>query len=73
MKKRVLIVFDGRFWHVRRVASVCDNDISNEMVYHCDAPISSQHVSAMAAMESAQLYLAGKRRVQRKKLRKGIQ
>ena len=34
--KRVLIVYDGESWFVRRVASTMHDGIRNEKVYTCD-------------------------------------
>jgi|KBSMisStaDraftv2_1062788.scaffolds.fasta_scaffold6062593_1 hypothetical protein len=33
---RKAITFDGKYWYVRRIAYVRQDDIHNEMVYHCD-------------------------------------
>lgn len=36
---RVLIVFDGEAWFVRRVRLIQHNLTDDEKIYHCDLPI----------------------------------
>lgn len=47
MKRRIAIIFDGRKWHVRRIALIEHAMFPSreEMVYHCDKPISNDHAS----------------------------
>jgi hypothetical protein len=64
--KRVVIVFDGKAWFVRRVRlSVHDGDRS-EMVYHCDKPIGTAHATIEDAAATAKLYVAPRKKPRKK-------
>lgn len=55
MKRRIAIVFDGRRWHVRRIA-VIEHDGQRDMtLYHCDKPISSDHKALEDVPQVAEL------------------
>jgi L-asparaginase II len=58
--RRVLIVFDGERWHVRRVRTIIHDFYEDEMVYHCSDPISSDHATLDEAAESAREWMAQK-------------
>ncbi len=57
LEARIAIVCDGSKWHVRRIASIEDDRIHGEMVYHCDEAISSDHDTLAAAVRSAVAYM----------------
>lgn len=50
---RVVIVFDGEKWHVRRLKLIEHDGRQDEKVYRCDLPISNDHLTGHAALESA--------------------
>lgn len=55
--QKVLIVYDGAYWFVRRVASSLHDGIHDEKVYHCDQPIGSRYRSLDAAAKVAKTAL----------------
>jgi len=56
-EKRIAIVCDGSKWHVRRIASIENDQTHGEMVFRCDRPISSDHVTLAEAVRSAVAYM----------------
>lgn len=52
MKKRALIVFDGKAWFVRRVRAIEHALDVDEKVYHCDAHLSGPHDTVDEAVTS---------------------
>ena len=49
---RILIAFDGKRWHVRRVKRVSHDLALDEMVYHCDMPVTNDHPTLKAAIST---------------------
>jgi hypothetical protein len=47
---RLLIVFDGRAWFVRRVRSTVHELTRDEMVYYCDQPLGGPYDTIEAAV-----------------------
>lgn len=59
--KRFVIVFDGRHYHVRRLASSRHDGVNDEMVYTCDRPIASDLMTLNDAEEAAYAWLRSKK------------
>ena len=51
-RQRIILAFDGKKWHVRRVAAIIRDLDAEEMVYRCDQPISNDHKTLKAAIAS---------------------
>lgn len=49
MRRRVAITFDGTAWFLRRIASVTEDNIRGEMVYHCNKHLGGPYRSLPAA------------------------
>jgi hypothetical protein len=43
MDDRRAIVFDGKHWYVRHVASTTYDLVNDVVIYRCDVPISNDH------------------------------
>lgn len=59
--RRVLIVFDGEAWFVRRVRLIEHDGVRDEKVYRCDKPISGPHLSLANAADEAITYVLRRR------------
>lgn len=55
MDNRIAIVFDGERWHVRHIRVIEHDLATDEKVYRCDTPISSDHASLADVPQVAEL------------------
>lgn len=53
--KRILVVFDGDSWFVRRVRVIEHDLTKDEKVYRCDAPIGGAYKSLAEAIRDNKL------------------
>jgi hypothetical protein len=59
MRQRKVIVFDGHHWYVRALRLSVHDGENDEMVYHCDRPISGPHENLAMVPEVSALQPIG--------------
>lgn len=55
--RRVLIVFDGHKWHVRRLACITHDLERNEKIYTADMPIANDLETPEEAVDQAMAWI----------------
>jgi len=56
-QRRVLIVFDGECWFVRRVIVIEEDGYNGQRVYRCDKPLGGDYKTLKEASDRANHFL----------------